>query len=177
MLAVSGEPPNQLFRAGASEFTGLVQLIWDTTRLIDDTLQALLELGTPDEVMLDEGIRQTIPDVRAQVPERSLEVIGQILGGEHADALRRHGLADGDPEWAFKAAIFDSGLGGSGPLAERDDRTQESIRRFLDRVRRPLRAANVVLGSVASALPEGGAFHEIKDGVESLVEEVMDEEA
>jgi hypothetical protein len=168
-----GEPPNQLFlRAGASEFTELVQLIWATTGLIDDTLEALDEPG-----MLDEGIRQTIPDVRAQVPERSLEVIGQILGGEYADALRRHGLADGDPEWAFKSAIFASGLGGSEPLPERDHRTQESIRHFLDRVRRPLRAANVVLGSVASALPGGGAFHEIKDGVESLVEEVMDEEA
>jgi hypothetical protein len=171
-----GDPPNELLQAGASEFTGLVRFIWDTTWLIDATLEALFELD-----MLDRGIHQTIPDLRVQVPERSLEVIGQILGGEHADALRRHGLADGDPEWAFKSAIFASGLrDAQETLAERDptsDTHQRWIRRFLRRARHPLRAANVILRSVASALPGGGAFNEIKDGVESLVEEVLDEQA
>jgi hypothetical protein len=48
---------------------------------------------------------------------------------------------------------------------------------FLNKIRHPLKAANVVLRSLASALPGGGAFNEIKDGVEAVVDKVTDRSA
>jgi hypothetical protein len=164
------QPPEQpISQFGPAEFSELIEFMWLTGGLVIWTLDYLSDLGN-----LDQEVRDAIPGVRARVWPKVLQVIGQILGGEHADALRRHGLANGDPEWEFKYAVFRSALAHAATGEEPDDDPETRRGRFFDKVRHPLKAANVILRSLASALPGGGAFNEIKDGVEAVVDKATD---
>jgi hypothetical protein len=166
-------PPEQpISQFGPAEFSEVIEFVWLTGALVIGTLTYLSEVDD-----IGDEIRTAIPGVQARVWPQALQVIGQILGGEHADALRRHGLINGDPEWIFKYAVFRSALADAapGPTLDDDPETRRvKIRDFLGKIRHPLKAANVILRSLASALPGGGAFNEIKDGVEAAADKVAD---
>ena len=170
-----GEPLDPRFTGReVSEFSELVLFVWATAQLVGRTLQDLNEVDD-----LDEEVRAAIPGIHARVPVRTVQLIGQILGGEHADALRRHGLADGDPEWRFKFAEFLTSAAEADRVRRESDDDPAArpgaIRRILSKVKHPLRAANVILRSLSSAVPGGGAFTEIKDGVEAVIDRVTAE--
>lgn len=161
------------------DFTELIAFTWVTHQLIDFVLDRLMQLEE-----LDTQIAATIPALKEQLPKRTVQLIGQLLGGEHADELNRHGLSDGHPEWQFKYAVFqaalrDLSLEASALVVEAAatgvQPDQGRLKRLLQKVRHPLKGANVILRSLAAATPAGGAFNEIKDGVEAAVDKVTDE--
>jgi hypothetical protein len=87
-------PPEQpIGQFGPAEFSEVIEFVWLTGALVIGTLNYLVEVEE-----LAEEVRDAIPGIQERVWPQALQVIGQILGGEHDDALRLHGLANGDPE-------------------------------------------------------------------------------
>ena len=153
------------------EFAQLVVFINESTEFLVTALAQLLDLTDLDPIL-----QPTIRDARDAVQERSQEVVASIRSGNFDDALRVHGLGDGSPEWQFKLGVYRASRRRFDERSVRAASGQSGLRQRLRWMRHPFKAINVILKSVAAAIPGvGGALAELKDGTEAVIEDHTDE--
>jgi hypothetical protein len=153
-------------------FDGLSNLVDDLVRLLDEVLVRLLEVDD-----LPPRTRAAIPGARDAIFRRLEEIQQAIHSGEYDDALVAHGLADDDPEWQFKSAGYFESREAFESERQTDFPTEPPTsswpKRFLKRVKHPLKWGNLILRSL-SVIPGAGALGEIKDGAEAAADKVSE---
>jgi hypothetical protein len=146
-------------------FAGLRVFVQESSTLIESALGQLMDVSD-----LDDGLGASIPLAREAVRARSRDVLAAIESGDFDSALNDHGLADGTPEWEFKFAVFRASHRRYNELTA-NDAGAGGVRGLLSSLRHPLKSINVILRSVAAAIPGvGGALTELKDGTEAAVD-------
>jgi hypothetical protein len=154
----------------------LRQLLW---RIADQAEQLGLSIG--DARRLREAWREVEPLLE--------DMRRMVASGTFEEELRRHGLTGVQLE--FKLAPFERVLRTLQAEDRRPPprgflgRARDRLKRFLGGIpvgpvfwlHKALQKADIVLGSLAEALQVGGALTEFKQGVESLLGDLLDARA
>jgi hypothetical protein len=163
-MAIQTEP-------NEGQFSELIALLRHSAEFLNKTIHLILRIGVKNE-----ALRNAMTELDSVVRLRSDELITSVLSRNYDGELERHGLSNDSPDWQFKFAGYqaaveafeDLGVDESGPLRK--------LRKALNPIKTVLGWMNVALRSIASAIPGvGGAYNEIKDGVEAAIDTVIDQ--
>ena len=139
----------------------LVAFLWRLRDLLELLVFARQELISPHVAGLLEEAWEEL-----QREGRFEQAVNQVEEGEWDRRLIDHGLYGA--QLALKLGIFDRA--GEGVSREEEQRFQRSKRRR-GIFKWALKAGNVVLGSLADAIPGGAAIREFKDAAETALDE------
>lgn len=150
----------------SSEFSELIHFIGVLTDLLKDCVEILRNMDDlPGEIAI------IISELSATIDEHSSEVIRDILSNNYSSQLVAHGLNNNSAEWRFKYALFVVRLNRFRVSTAIRPQSVTSAQKWLRRIGAVFKPANVILRSVAAAIPGvAGAFSEIKDGMEVAAE-------
>jgi hypothetical protein len=133
-------------------------------------MQGLLRTVARD-VSDDDVYRAAILVTEEAVPPAVAAAVAEIANGQHAPALLAHHLSNSDGAWTLKYLEIQRARERMDALPVIADDPKPRLRRG----RWWLKKLNVVLGSLADAIPAGGVLKELKEATESTVETALDE--
>ena len=124
----------------------------------------------------DRQLAHALDAIPAVVDSRSRALIDAILSHDFDESLAQHGLDNESLDWQFKFAGYKAALETTEELDVSPDSSHRKRRKGLKKAQIVLKWLNVPLRSIAAAIPGvGGAYNEIKDGVEAAVETAVDQ--
>ena len=124
----------------------------------------------------DQRLAHALSVMPGVVEDRSRDLINAVLSHEYDDALADHGLDNESFDWQFKLAGYQAALERVDELNIAAGDSRRRKRKGLKKVQTVLKWLNVPLRSIAGAIPgAGGAYNEVKDGVEATVDTAVDQ--
>jgi hypothetical protein len=163
-MAIQAEP-------NEGQFSELIAFIRHSAELLIKAIHLILRFGVKNA-----ALRNAMTELDSVVRSRSDELITSVLSHDYDDELERHGLSNDSPDWRFKFAGYQAAVETFEDLDVDESSPLRRVRKALNPIKTVLGWMNVALRSIASAIPGvGGAYNEIKDGVEAAIDTVIDQ--
>lgn len=151
-------------------FAELVGVVRNSAKLLGRLIGHLVKVRR-----LDPSLVEALDGAREAVRQRADELVRQLQSHDFDEALAGHGLRDDSPEWRLKMAGYQQALS-QLEAVEASSGSWWGRRKLFKIARKPLEFLNIILQSVASAVPiAGGAYSELKDGVKAATAEAADQ--
>jgi hypothetical protein len=164
VMAIQAEP-------NEGQFSELIAFIRHSAELLIKAIHLILRFGVKNA-----ALRNAMTELDSVVRSRSDELITSVLSHDYDDELERHGLSNDSPDWRFKFAGYQAAVETFEDLDVDESSPLRRVRKALNPIKTVLGWMNVALRSIASAIPGvGGAYNEIKDGVEAAIDTVIDQ--